>query len=196
MEPVNLCVSISTVNIRPPFCGTIRTNCSAFVTLVVTNEAGVLRAAASLIIVAGAQVQHDKWSSGEGILSFPMIFQAQTRTASIHSFAKVPALKSPCHSDVLLISQEPCLACMRIVEGIQTSAQRLRFSMLARPAQSAGLKPSCQFDKLLQRYCWKVRNQKYLKKQKWVLLRTLSNFKYSKAPSWATLYSFMHVCSL
>lgn len=115
--------------------------CSAFVTFVLTNEAGVLRAAPSLIIVAGAQVQYDKWSSGEGILSFPMfslmIFQAQTRTASIHSVAKVPAHKSPCHFDVLLISEEKLsLTCMRIVKRIQTSAQRLCFSMLLLPAQS------------------------------------------------------------
>lgn len=110
---------------------------------------------------------------------FLVIFPAQTPTASIHSFAKVPALKSPCHSDVFLISEEePSLTCMGIVERIQTSAQRLSFSMLLRPTVC---RAQTFLDKLLQnrggggaQYCWKVRNQKYLKKQKWVLLRTLS----------------------
>lgn len=150
--------------------------CSAFVTLVVTNEAGVLRAAPSLVIVAGAQVQHDKWSSGEGFCLFPCSLSWYSRH------------RHPPHQSIHL------QRCLRIVKRIQTSAQRLGVSMRLGSAQSVSFWndtfKGCGAQTVLSvwliiaeswgkgggaQYCWKCcRNQKYLKKQKWVLLRTLS----------------------
>lgn len=104
-----------------------------------TNEAGVLRAAPSLVIVAGAQVQHDKWSSGEGIESFPMFSHdiPGTDAHRINPFickGACPEISVPFRRFAHF--RRKTISHLHFVKRIQTSAQRLGFSMLLRPAHS------------------------------------------------------------
>lgn len=167
-----------------------------------------------------------------------MIFDAQTLSASIRSFVKVPAsfrlLSVTCPVWLLLSCgfkswalrailtfcsfwKKDCLTakCKILHNGLVSLCfyiLRSLFFFSNDTFKGCGAQnvlsvlliivESCWGKK---QYCWKYRNQKYLKKHKWVIANfeqstsfwlLLVTLKYYKASSCAVmLQSFMHICS-